>query len=201
MERSAFRPIALVGGSVILSTYAVFAALILTPLGQAFPRAAAAADRARGGILDTDNVWLTRIWLLSTTISAGTLGTGLVLLAFDETVEYSADWNFTNMMGIGFFICASLWVPTALAVALDPRWWVRGLAAVPVWGTAVANLLLALSATEETYMFVLLVVAVAHHVFLDGNWWVYRFVYLPSTPQPLASRANDRSVALPVLVM
>lgn len=197
-DRDAFRPIALVGGSVILSTYAVFAALLLTPLGRAFPRAAAAADVARGGILDADNVWLTRIWLLSTTISAGTLGTGLVLLAFDETVEYSADWNFTNMMGIGFFICASLWVPTALAVALDPRWWVRGLAAVPVWGTAILNLLLALSAREETYMFVLLVIAVAHHTLLDGAWWVYRVVYVPPTPP---SRATTRSIALPVLVM
>jgi hypothetical protein len=198
MHRSAFQPIALVGGSVILSTYAVFAALILTPLGQAFPRAAAAADVARGGILDAENKWLTRIWLLSTTISAGTLGTGLVLLAFDETTNYSADWNFTNSSAIGFFISASLWVPTALAVALDPRWWVRALAALPVWSTAVFNLLLALSTMEETYMFVLLVIAVAHHTLLDGAWWVYRVVYMPSTPP---SRPTTRSVALPALVM
>lgn len=198
MNRSAFRPISLVGGSVILSTYVVFAALILTSLGQAFPRAAAAATVARGGILDVDNKWLTRIWLLSTAVSAATLGTGLVILTFDETVEYSADWNFTNIMAIGFFVSASLWVPTALAVALDPRWWVRGLAAFPVWGTAVFNLLLALSAREEAYIFVLMVIAVTHHALLDGGWWVYRFVYLSPIPPP---RATDRSVALPVLVM
>ena len=186
MERSAFQPIALVGGLIILSTYAVFAALLLTPLGSIFPRAAAAADRARGGILDADKVCLTRIWLLSTTVSAGTLGTGLILLSFDETVNYSANWNFTIFSAISFFISASLWVPTALVVALDPRWWVRGLAALPVWGTAITNLLLALSATEKTYMFALLVVAVVHHAVLDGGWWVFNFVYLTPTSQPVA---------------
>jgi hypothetical protein len=186
---------------VILSTYAVFAALLLTPLGNIFPNAAKAADVARGGILDVDKIWLTRIWLLSTTISAGTLGTGLVLLAFDETRNYSADWNFTNSSAIGFFIFASLWVPTALAVALDTRWWVRGLAALPVWGTAITNLLLAISAMEEAYMFALLVIAVIHHTFLDGGWWVYRVVYLSSTIQPLSPQVIAQSAALPILVV
>jgi hypothetical protein len=196
--RAAFRPTALVGGSIILVTYAFFAALLLSPLKRLLPRAARAAIIARGGILDEDKKWLTRIWLMSTIVSACTLGTGLVLLSFDDSVNYSNDWAATTTWALGLFISASFWVPLSLLVALDRRWWVRGLAGLPVWATSVFNLLLAFSAREQAYMFILLIPAVFHHTLLDGGVWVYNFVYLPPNPP---SRATAHSIALPALVM
>ena len=175
--RSAFRNTVLIGGAAVLATYLIFAAATASLLERVIPGAAAAAKAARGGILDSKRPLLSRVWITSATVAAGTLGTGLSLVALDTGRNYSSDWRHATEMAIGFFVSAVLWVPIALAAAQAKQLWIKLCAAVPVWSTAVFNLLLAISVDRAPFVSVLLVVAVAHHIIIDGIVWVYMFVF------------------------
>lgn len=176
------------GGGVVLLTYACLVGLFL--FGN--DRQKKAAGFSAGTLFDSQSSTL--VWGLSAGAAVVSVLVELIYLLVNAYGD-AYDPFFEPLLL--FFMCAALWAPLTFAVSFYNLPWI--LAALPVWGTGVANVLILMSVAsvpaDKTVLYFFWTVSAVHHIVMDGVIWVSGF-YNNSRTTPDNSETSDERILL-----